>query len=90
MEAESPVSAKSCAFMSTGELTADVELVAATGVDVAYDSLLSGVSFVVHVICVELRAVLVAESPDITGAVVSPGGGGVCPLHFPISSPCLM
>src|SRR3990170_6516719 len=71
------------------ELVLDA-VVVETGVEVAYHTVLSAGSLVVQVTLAVVLAVLVAETPDITGAIVSPGGGGVCPSHFPISSPCLM
>ena len=42
-----------------------------TGVDVAYHTVLLAGSLVVHVMLAVVLAVLVAETPDITGAVVS-------------------
>lgn len=60
-----------------------------TGVEVAYHTALSAGSLVVQVTLAVVLAVLVANTADITGAVVSPGTGVSSP-HFPTSSPCLM
>ena len=52
------------------ELVLDA-VVVETGVDVAYHTVLSVGSLVVQVTLAVVVAVLVAETPDITGAVVS-------------------
>ena len=57
-----------------------------TGVDVAYHTVLLAGSLVVHVMLAVVLAVLVAETPDITGAVVSGGAESVvkdCSVDVP-------
>ena len=48
-----------------------------TGVEVAYHTVLSAGSLVVQVMLAVVLAVLVADRPDITGAVVSGGVANV-------------
>ena len=64
-----------------------LEAVAAeTGVNVAYHTVLSAGSLVVHVTLAVVLAVLVADIPDITGAVVSGAVSVVkdCSVDVPI------
>ena len=58
-----------------------------TGVEVAYHTVLSAGSLVVQVTLAVVVAVLVAETTDITGAVISAGTGNVvkdCSVDVPM------
>ena len=68
------------------ELVLDA-VVAETGVEVAYHTVLSAGSLVVQVTLAVVVAVLVADTPDITGAVISAGTGNVvkdCSVDVPM------
>ena len=68
------------------ELVLDA-VVMETCVEVAYHTVLSAGSLVVHVTLAVVLAVLVADTPDITGAVVSGGTESVvkdCSVDVPI------
>ena len=74
MLAVSPESSAVWARTSEDELTSK-EFEEVTGVDVLYQTLLVATSFVVQMMLVVLAVVLVAVTPEITGVVVSTGGG---------------
>ena len=68
--AVSPESVKLCAETSASEL-ADAGFVVSTGVEMPYQTLLVAASLVVQAIIADEEETFVAETPEITGAVVS-------------------